>query len=149
MASTELITLEQVEDVLLHGGDIAVVDADDMQAAMVQQILQAKSVEEAFGEFNSTPVQDIEGVLLDVEGIAWAKSTYEDGPGVYALCKCRLVESGNTCVVSMGGRTTMARFAYAMRQEAMPIRGAFVYEESRQGNGRRYLTFKLAPKSSK
>lgn len=149
MASTELVTLEQVEDVLLHGGNMPVVESDQIQDDIVQQILASKSLEEAFGEFSATSAKDIEGVLVDVRGLAWVKSTFEEGPGVYALCDCKLVESGLEVRVSMGGKTTMARFIYAMRNNAMPIRGVFQYEETSNGSGRRFLTFKLAPKTVK
>lgn len=149
MASTELITIEQVEDVLLHGGKLAVADPEAVQEDMVQRILASETLEEAFAAFESTPVKDIEGVLVDVVGIAWMRSSFPEGPQVYALCKCVLVESKAQVTVSMGGRTTMARFCWAMRQEAMPIRGVFEYEDSAQDNGRRYLTFKLAPRSAK
>jgi len=149
MTSTDLVTLEQVEDVLLHGGDVPLVEASEIQDDIVRQILAAGTVEEAFGEFSATSAEDIEGILLDVVGVAWAKSGFKEGPGIYALCKCKLVEAGTEVVVSMGGKTTMARFVWAMRQDAMPIRGAFVYEDTKNGSGRRFLTFKLAPKSVK
>jgi len=55
MTGTDVITVEQVEDVLLHGNDLDVVSPDAIQDDMVRRILAAESLEQAFGTFESTP----------------------------------------------------------------------------------------------
>lgn len=142
-ASTELVTMAQVEDVLLHGGDLAVVTEDEVQADMIRRILAAGNLGEAFADFRATAARDIEGRLVEVRGVAWMRSAFEEGPKVYCLLQVVDVETGELATVSMGGRTLMAAFLWAQRQEAMPFRGVFERERSRTNTERQFWTFKL------
>lgn len=144
MTSTDLVTIEQVEDVLLHGGEMDIVSPDAVQEDMVRQILDAKSVDEAFSGFNATPAAELEGVKLTVNGIAWMRSAFTEGPQVYALLNCVVDETGEAVTVSMGGRSLMASFVWAQRQEAMPLTGTFVREQSNSNPERKFWLFKLA-----
>lgn len=144
MSTTELVTTEQVEDVLLHGGDLAVVSADSIQDDMVQRVIGAKSLEEAFADFKAVPVAELEGIALEVRGIAWMRSAFEEGPKVYALLDCAHADTGEAVTVSMGGRTLMASFVWAQRNEAMPFKGTFRKERSNTNTERSFWTFKLA-----
>lgn len=143
-ASTELITLDQVQDVLMNGTVLDVVTADAAQEDMVRRILEASELAEAFAEYKSTPASDIEGMLVDVTGIAWMKSKHKDGPGVYALMQVVGVESGEQMTVSMGGRSLMASFLWAQRNHEMPIRGTFRRQQSQSDPEKSFWTFLLA-----
>lgn len=144
MASTEIVTIEQVEDVLLHGGELAVVESEDAQLDMVQRILAAESIEQAFEGFSSTPASALEGELVEVRGVAWMRSAFDEGPKVYALLDAAVVSSGEQVTISMGGRSLMASFLWAQRQKAMPLRGVFRRERSNSNTERSFWTFKLA-----
>lgn len=145
-SSTEVdcITDEQAAEVLLHGSDLDIVSTEAIQDDMVSRILSAESVEAAFAQFESVPARDIEGVLVEVSGVAWMRSAFKEGPQVYALLRCRLVEAKRDVVVSMGGRTTMASFLWAQQHEKMPLRGSFVSSRSNSDPEKTYWTFKLA-----
>lgn len=138
------LTLEQVEDMLLHGGEVAVVSADAVQDDMVRRILQSDSVEGAFANFKATPASELAGQLVEVGGIAWMRSSFDEGPKVYALLNTVVVETGEALVVSMGGRSLMASFVWAQRNRAMPIRGTFMKERSNSNTERSFWVFKLA-----
>ena len=138
------LSLEQVEDVLLHGGDLAVVSADAIQDEMVRRVLEAETAEQAFGGFTATPAAELEGQLLAVHGIAWMRSAFNEGPKVYALLDCIIDATGERVTVSMGGRTLMASFVWAQRNRAMPIVGTFVKERSNSNTERAFWTFRLA-----
>jgi hypothetical protein len=142
--STDLVTVQQVEDVLLHGGDLAVVDPDAIQTDMVERILKADTLAGAFSDFKSVSASEMEGVEIAIHGIAWMRSTFPDGPKVYALLDCHVVETDEQVTVSMGGRTTMAGMLWAQRNSAMPFSGVFRKEKSNQDNGNSFWTFKLA-----
>jgi hypothetical protein len=148
---TEVISLAQVEDVLLHGGDIEVVSDDDIQRNMVAEILGAGSLEQAFAQFTTVPLDDILQSPIEVQGVAWRRSTFEDGPKVYAMLRILLLDGssragkkGETVTVSMGGKTTMAAFVWAQRHAAMPFKGSFHREQSRSNANRSFIVFKLA-----
>jgi len=144
MTGTDVITVEQVEDVLLHGNDLDVVSPDAIQDDMVRRILAAESLEQAFGTFESTPAADLEGQRIIVHGIAWMRSSFADGPKVYALIDAEVASSKERVTVSMGGRTLMASFLWAMRHHAMPFAGTFRKEQSNSNPERAFWTFAIA-----
>lgn len=138
------LTVEQVEDVLLHGGELDVVSPDDVQDDMVRQILAADSLDTAFEGFKATPAADLEGVRVTIEGVAWMRSAFDDGPKIYALLRGHISETGLPVTISMGGRSLMASFVWAQRNEAMPLEGTFVRERSNSNAERSFWTFRLA-----
>lgn len=147
---TELITLEAVEHALLHGGDVAVVSEEEVQRDMIRRILSAETLEEAFSTFETTPLDMILGSPVSIEGIAWMKSAFDQGPRVYALLQVKLLadhvgtgKKGDALTVSMGGGTTMASFVWAQRNAAMPFKGTFSRERSRSNPERSFIVFKL------
>lgn len=142
--STELIPLDAVQDVLLHGGALDIIAPEAAQEDMIRRILEASDLKDAFAEYNATPAEQIEGQQVDVTGIAWMKSSFEDGPGVYALMQVVGVESGEQMTVSMGGRSLMASFLWAQRNHKMPIRGVFRKQQSQSNTARSFWTFLLA-----
>lgn len=138
------LTLEQVEEVLLHGGALDAVSDEQMQNDMVRRILESDTLAAAFAEFKATPCKQMEGILLDIGGIAWVPSAFEEGPAVYALLKATVVESREQVTLSMGGRTLMASFVWAQRNAKMPIRGTFREQQSNTNSARKFWTFILA-----
>lgn len=143
-AGTELITLDQVQDVLLNGADVDVVSEEEVQRDMVRRVLEAEDLAGAFGSFRATATKEVEGQLLQIRGIAWLKSGFEAGPKVYALIDAALVDTGESVTLSMGGRTLMASFLWAQRHAAMPFKGSFVSQQSRANPEFRFWTFELA-----
>lgn len=146
METSQELTLAQVEDVLLHGGDLAVVEADQVQDDMVQRVISAASLEEAFQGFKATPAAELEGIAVTINGIAFMRSAFDEGPKVYALLDAVITESDLPVTISMGGRTLMASFTWALRHDAMPVTGAFVRERSNTNTERQFWTFKLQAK---
>lgn len=142
---TDVITIEQVEDILLHGGDMPAISSEELQDDMVRRIIGAADLREAFAGFVATPADDIEGMMVDVIGVAWVRSAFDEGPAVYALLKVVGAEDRLERTVSMGGRSLMASFVWAQRNEAMPIRGTFRKEQSRSNANRAFWTFVLPP----
>lgn len=148
---TDLITLEQVEHTLLHGGDIDVVSDEEIQTDMVRRILAATTIEEAFAQFTTVPLDAVVQAPVEVQGVAWLKSAFDEGPKVYALLKLTLLKDhpgagkrGDIITVSMGGRTAMAAFVWAQRNAKMPFKGSFHREQSRSNAARSFILFKLA-----
>lgn len=148
---TDLISLAEVEHTLLHGGDIAAISEDEIQTDMVQRILSAQTMEEAFAQFTTVPLDAVVQAPVQVQGVAWLKSSFDEGPKVYALLKLGLLKDhagagkkGDVITVSMGGRTAMAAFVWAQRNARMPFNGSFHREQSRSNAARSFIVFKLA-----
>lgn len=149
--STDLVTLEQVEDALLHGGNFEPVSAEQVQQDMIRQILSSETLEEAFQTFEATPLDAILGAPVEIGGIAWLQSAFKEGPSVYALLAVKLLadhvgtgKKGDELKVSMGGGTTMASFVWAQRNTKMPFKGTFDRQRSNANPERSFIVFKLA-----
>ena len=144
MTSTELITLEQVEDVLLHGGEAEFITSEDQRADIVRRILASETLEEAFKEVESVPMKQLDGTLITIHGVKWAKSGYQEGPGVYALLDVTQDGDKHHFVSSMGGSSVMTALLWACRHDGFPIKGVPRLKPSRSNPDKSYWTFKLA-----
>lgn len=142
--STDLISLDEVQDTLINGTDLDVVSPDAVQDDMVRRILGAETVEDAFGNFKSINAKDLEGIKVGVYGVAWMRSAFKEGPKVYALLDATIVDTEEKVTVSMGGRSLMASFLWAQRNRAMPIVGTFRAERSNSDPEKSFWTFLLA-----
>lgn len=144
MSTMDLIKLDDVERALLHGEAVEVVEAGEVSDDIVRRILAAESLEEAAQDFTATPADDIDGIMVEVVGIAWMRSEYKEGSPVYALMQ--VIPSGDTRkqVVSIGGRSVLAMLLWAQRNEAMPFSGVFRKRPSKSTEGHAYWTFSLA-----
>jgi hypothetical protein len=139
----ELLKPEQIADVLLDQSDVTVVDAIDIQVDIVRRILAAGTVEEAHAETKTTPARELEGLLVTVHGVAWAKSAYEGGAAVYALLDVTADGADEHLTVSMGGRTVMASFLWDQQHQAFPVQGTFRLEQSQTNPENKFWTFIL------
>ena len=142
--STDLITLDAVERALLHGEAVDVVEPEEVSDDIVRRILAAESLEEAAQDFTSTPASEIDGMMVEVVGIAWMRSEYGEGAPVYALMQVIPEGSDRKLVVSIGGRSVLAMLLWAQRNEAMPFAGTFRKRASKSTEGHSYWTFSLA-----
>jgi hypothetical protein len=111
---------------------------------MVRRIMEAETMEEAFTDFKSTPMEAMEGVPLTVTGIAWAKSAFEKGAPIFALIRCRPLGADREEVVSCGGATVITRLRWAELHEAMPFDVVFTQVQSQQNPEFKFWTAKLA-----
>lgn len=146
MANTEVVKahqLDQMIEYLFDGIELEVVSPEAIQLDMVRRIMGAETLEEAFAEFKSTPMEDMEGVVLRVNGVAWAKSAFEAGAPIFALVRCVPDGSEKEVVVSCGGATVITRLRWAELHEAMPFRVTFARETSQQNPEYKYWTAKL------
>jgi hypothetical protein len=147
MAKTELVKtheLDKMLGILFADTPLEVVSSEQIQLEMVRRIMQAETMEEAFAEFKSTPMEHVEDVPLHVTGIAWAKSTYEEGAPIFALIRCHVHGDNREMVVSCGGTTVITRLRWAELHEAMPFDVRFVREQSQQNPEYKFWTAKLA-----
>ena len=143
MTSTELIKPQDIRAALLHGKVLEVVPVDDVQADIVQRILGAKTIEDAARDFSAIPMEQVEGVALDITGLAWMQSSYEEGSPVYALVRARANNAPDEEVFSIGGRSVMAFLLWCQENKAMPFKATFIKKGSKANPERKFWTVKL------
>lgn len=138
----ELVKYDDIRNALIDMAEAQSVSSDDVQRDIVQRILDAKTIEEAAQSFEATSAQDVEGVPLTVHGIAWLKSSYKEGPPVYALIDCTPHGSKQRLKVSMGGRSAMAFLLWTQHHKAMPFDVVFSRSDPTE-EGSRYWKVNL------
>lgn len=142
--ASELIKYEDIKAALLTGREIDIVEPEQVSGDIVKRILESDNVEEAFGGFEATPASEIEGLVCTVHDLTWMRSTYEEGPPVYALMRVTVGDHDKPMVVSMGGRSVLAGLLWSQKNKALPVTGVFRRKGSANGSGNSYWTFQLS-----
>lgn len=143
MTNMELIPAHDIRNALLNMTEVQAVSSEAVQQDIVRRILEAETIEEAAQSFESVSAEDVEGKVLAINGIAWLKSTYKEGPPVYALVKCVPANTKKEITVSIGGRSVMAFLLWAQEHKVMPFKCVFVRSEPGGEHGYRYWQVKL------
>lgn len=141
---TDLIPADQVAEILLHGGDVDIIDTADIQQAIVARILQQDELRDVFAQATTTPARDLDGVKIRVQGVEFARSAFSEGPAVYALLDVTRDGSDDREVVSMGGLSLMASFLRAKQLGAFPVDGTLRERRSSSNPENTFWTFELA-----
>lgn len=144
----EVIPARDIRNALINMTEVQSVSSEEVQQDIVRRILAAETIEEAAQSFESVSAVDVEGIPLEVHGIAWLKSTFKEGPPVYALVDCLPKGAKKRVTVSIGGRSVMAFLLWAQEHKAMPFKVAFIRSEPGGENGYRYWQVKLATDSA-
>lgn len=145
----DLIKLDDVERAILHGEAVDVADPGAVSDDIVARILASETLEDAFQDYTATPCSEIDGMLVTIHGVAWLRSSFDEGPKVYALVQVMPEGSGRMLTVSVGGRSVLAGILWAQRHEAMPFSGTFRRRQSKSDPSRSYWTLQLAAKPVK
>jgi predicted transcriptional regulator len=147
--STDIVKSDDIRNALIEMAEAQSVTSEDVQRDIVQRILDAETIDEAAQSFEALSAEDVEGRRLTVHGIAWLKSTYKEGPPVYALIDCTPANTRKRVKVSMGGRSAMAFLLWCQEHRAMPFDVVFTRSEPSGENGYRYWKVNLPAGASK
>lgn len=99
-------------------------ERDDVEGALLRQldeILQAETLEDAFGNMQATSARDLVGRPIVIERIALKSSSLESATGVYMLIHATDGESGDRLVVTTGAAKIMVQIAWAVEHDALPL----------------------------
>lgn len=123
--SQEVATIDHnhpIVKAIVDGTIPEVVDADAMSSAMALRILEADH-DEAFRLRQATPMSELlththsvgqDGTEnrctppLEIRGVSWQKSDFASNGGIYAIVDAVNLETGETMVLTCGGRFLMA-----------------------------------------
>lgn len=140
---TDIIKYEDVAAALIDMTEVQAATSDEVQRDIVQRILASETLEQAFDSFEAVHAEDVEGIPLTIHGIAWLKSSFPQGPPVFALLDCTAENSDKRIKVSIGGRSVMAALLWSQQHKAMPFTLVFVKSDANPSTGFRYWTAKL------
>ena len=122
MGELELANSAAVEKALVEGVELPMDENSDAAArAIVEQILAAPDVEAIFSTFDARPIADYLGKPLEVRGVKWNRSSFQEGPPVFAVVRGVDLETGEAFTGTCGGRSVMAALFAFGRMNAYPI----------------------------
>lgn len=119
------ITPAMVEQAITTGElDMPEVESnEDAHRAIVARILAADTPEALLQMTNTTPLQDMEGIALEVTDVRFMRSAYDEGPPIYALVDAVNLETGEAVTITTGSLNVLAQLVAAKGKGWLPIRG--------------------------
>ena len=147
--STELAVRDEagVVAALVEGKELPearIEDPQEIALRITQQILQAGDVDAIFAVTESTPMQELLGIGIEVDDVTFHASSFKDGPPVYALIKATRLDSGDKVTASCGGRSIMAALFRMKQLQALPQRIKVENSKKPNAEGNHTLILKRA-----
>lgn len=120
----------------------AMEDPEEISRSIVERILKAETFEDVFAPQAVRHARELLDVPLVVHGIRFNQSDFEAGFGFYCLVDCTDAETGESVVVSVGGRNVMAQLFRADQLGVFPAKLKFTQpaRPTRQGYWPLWLT---------
>lgn len=127
MGEMEVLNSAAVETALVEGTELPMDESPEAAArAIVEQILASPDVDSVFSTFAATPISDLLGIPLEVRGVKWNRSSFDNGAPVFAVVNAVRLDSGEAVTATCGGRSVMAAFYAFGRMNAYPVRLAVI-----------------------
>lgn len=147
--STELVVRDDpgVVAALVDGKALPEARVEDPQliaAEITNRILQAGDVDAIFAVSDSTPMQELLDLGLEVQDVRFNASAFKDGPPVYAVITATRLDDGNTVTTTCGGRSIMAALYRMWQLDAFPQKIKVVKSARPNADGNHTLILKRA-----
>lgn len=94
---------------------------EDSVRLIMARILSSPDIESVFRQGRAVGAEEVEGVALDIHGLRWTRSTYTDGPSVFAVIDATRADTGERVVVTCGSVNVMTQLWRAWTERAFPI----------------------------
>lgn len=120
-------------------------DPAAVAAAIVADILAAKTIDDVFAQQDTTHAEDILGERLMVRSVKWLGSDKADGPGFYSLLDA-VDDAGTVRLVTCGARSVMAQLFRLQELNAFPLYVAIVQADRATAAG--YFPMRLEPRTA-
>lgn len=127
---------------LLTGTEFPESDAEESAMGMLAQILTAGDVDEMFAAMQMERAKEMCGgepggrsFVMDITGARPLKSTFEEGPGTFAIISAVEVASGRKFQFTTGARAVQAAVAMAMHKGWLPLRCVLVIRSRATARG--------------
>lgn len=122
MGEIEVANPQAVETALVDGTELPLDEtSDDVARAIVLSILAAPDVESVFATFEAEGVKEYLDRPLEIRSVKWNRSSFEEGPPVFAVLDTVVLDSGEAKTLTCGGRSIMAALFAFGKMGAYPI----------------------------
>jgi len=118
-------------------------DAQQSQIGIVARILAAEDATGVLDMGEPIKAEEIEQVELTVYGVRWMRSTFEEGPNVYAVIDCSRGDTGEAVKVTCGSVNVMTQLLKLQTMQAFPQKVKIVKSVKPTSSG--YYPYWLQP----
>jgi hypothetical protein len=134
---------QEVLQAIVGGESLPESTAEQSQAGIVARILAADSPEAALDMGEPVKAEELEQVVLNVSGVRWMRSTFEEGPGVYAVIDAVREDTEEAIKATCGSVNVMTQLLKLQTMAAFPQRVKIVKSQKPTQSG--YYPFWLQP----
>lgn len=113
---------QEILQAIVGGEDFPEADAQQSQVAIVARILQAEGADGVLDMGDPLKAEEMEGVAINVYGVRWFRSSFEEGPGVYAVMDAQRVDDEERVKVTCGGVNVMTQLLKLQASGLLPQR---------------------------
>lgn len=119
----EIIGPTDVEKALVAGVALPEVEnSADVARLIVERILSAETEEELFASQEAMGWREYEGRTMEVRGVRWNRSSYDQGAPVYAVVDAVDIVTGQFVTLTTGSKSVMATLLWYDIRAAWPTR---------------------------
>lgn len=111
---------QEILQAIVGGGEMPEQEAQEAQAGIVGRILGAADPEAVLDMGDPIKAAELEAVPLKVSGVRWMRSTFEEGPGVYAVIDAVRIDNDEALKVTCGGVNVMTQLLRLQTMGALP-----------------------------
>ena len=102
--------------------DMPEATAQQSQAGIVARILAASTLDAILDQGEPLKAEELAEVPLEVTGVRWMRSTYEEGPNVYAVMDAVRADNEERMKVTCGGVNVMTQLLKLQVGQLFPVR---------------------------
>lgn len=111
---------QEILQAIVGSEDLPEASAQQSQAGIVARILGAEGAAGVLDMGEPIKAEELEQVSLEVRGVRWFSSTFEEGPGVYAVIDATRLDNDERIKVTCGGVNVMTQLLKLQTMSAFP-----------------------------
>ena len=111
---------QEILQAIVGGEDLPEQSAQQSQAGIVARILAGESAGDVLDMGEPIKAEELESVPLQVNGVRWMRSTFEEGPGVYAVIDAIRGDTNDAIKVTCGSVNVMTQLLKLQTMGAFP-----------------------------
>jgi hypothetical protein len=134
---------QEILQAIVGGESLPETNAQQSQAGIVARILGAEGADNVLDMGEPTKAEELEQVPLLVKGVSWQRSTFEEGPGVYAVIDATREDQNEPLKVTCGSVNVMTQLLKLQTMGAFPQKVKIVKSSKPTASG--YYPFWLQP----
>jgi hypothetical protein len=111
---------QEILQAIVGGEDLPEASAQQSQSGIVARILGAAGADAVLDMGEPVKAEELEQIPLLVKGVRWMRSTFDEGPGVYAVADAVRIDNEEQVKVTCGGVNVMTQLLKLQTMGVLP-----------------------------